>query len=140
MGVGTPEDLVEGVARGVDIFDCVLPTRVARHGAALLIRPGREATRNGQLNLRNAIHAEDPRPIDQECICYTCSHFSRAYIRHLVKANEILAHQLLSIHNLHVLIDLTQQMREAIVNREFQTYRRAFWAARNGAHPDSAEK
>jgi queuine tRNA-ribosyltransferase len=140
MGVGTPEDLVEGVARGVDIFDCVLPTRVARHGAALLIQPGREATRNGQLNLRNAIHAGDPRPIDQECTCYTCSHFSRAYIRHLVKANEILAHQLLSIHNLHVLIDLARQMREAIANREFQTFRRAFWAARNGAHLDLAEE
>jgi queuine tRNA-ribosyltransferase len=136
MGVGTPEDLVEGVARGVDIFDCVLPTRVARHGAALLLRPGHEATRSRQLNLRNATHAEDPRPIDQTCTCYTCSHFSRAYIRHLVKANEILAHQLLSIHNLHVLVHLAQSMREAIAGGEFQEFRRAFWAARNPTHPD----
>ena len=137
MGVGTPEDLVEGVARGVDIFDCVLPTRVARHGAALLIKPGLGATRNGQLNLRNAIHAEDPRPIDQECTCYTCAHFSRAYIRHLVKANEILAHQLLSIHNLHALIDLAGRTREAIADGAFQAFRHDFWAARHAAHRDS---
>jgi len=136
MGVGTPEDMMEGVARGVDIFDCVLPTRVARHGAALLLWPGREATHNGRLNLRNALYAEDPRPIDHACTCYTCTHFSRAYIRHLVKANEILAHQLLSIHNLHVLIHLAQGMREAIAVGEFQEFRRAFWAARPAAHPD----
>jgi queuine tRNA-ribosyltransferase len=162
MGVGTPEDLVEGVARGIDIFDCVLPTRIARHGAALILQPdqdeplhqrpsssipgsaqeagehrngderggGRSETRHGQINLRNAIHAEDPRPIDEACACYACTHFSRAYLRHLVKANEILAYQLLSIHNLHVLIDLAREMRAAILAGEFQTFRRAFWAAR----------
>ena len=122
MGVGTPEDLVEGVARGVDIFDCVLPTRVARHGTAL--------SRQGQLNMRNAMHAEDPRPIEEGCACYTCTHFSRAYVRHLVKANEILAHQLLSMHNLYVLIHLAREMRAAIVAGEFQAFRRDFWAAR----------
>jgi queuine tRNA-ribosyltransferase len=123
MGVGTPEDLVEGVARGVDIFDCVLPTRVARHGAAL--------TRGGQINMRNATHAEDPRPIGAECGCYTCAHFSRAYIRHLVKSNEILAHQLLSIHNLYVLIGLANDLRAAVLAGEFERFRRAFWAARS---------
>jgi queuine tRNA-ribosyltransferase len=123
MGVGTPEDLVEGVARGIDIFDCVLPTRVARHGAAL--------SRRGQVNMRNAAHAEDTRPIDEDCNCYACTHFSRAYVRHLVKANEILGHQLLSLHNLHVLVHLAHDMRAAIVAGEFQEFRRAFWAARN---------
>lgn len=123
MGVGTPEDLVEGVARGIDIFDCVLPTRVARHGTALTLR--------GQMNMRNAIHAEDTRPIDQACTCYTCIHFSRAYLRHLVKANEILGHQLLSIHNLHVLIHLAQEVRAAIVAGAFEAFRWDFWAARD---------
>jgi queuine tRNA-ribosyltransferase len=128
MGVGTPEDLVEAVARGIDIFDCVLPTRVARHGAAL--------GRRGQINMRNAIHAEDARPIDEDCDCYTCTHFSRAYVRHLAKANEILGHQLLSLHNLRVLVHLTHDMRAAIVAGEFQSFRRAFWAARNTPHPE----
>jgi queuine tRNA-ribosyltransferase len=130
MGVGTPEDLVEGVARGIDIFDCVLPTRVARHGTALILRPAQDEARQGQLNMRNAVHAEDKRPIEAGCACYTCTHFSRAYVRHLVKANEILAHQLLSVHNLHVLIHLAREMREAIVAGEFQAFRRDFWAAR----------
>ncbi len=124
MGVGTPEDLVEGVARGVDIFDCVLPTRVARHGSAL--------TRRGQLNMRNATYADDPRPIEEGCSCYACAHFSRAYIRHLVKANEILGHQLLSIHNLHLLVNLAREMREAVQAGAFAEFRGAFWAARSG--------
>jgi queuine tRNA-ribosyltransferase len=131
MGVGTPEDLVEGVARGIDIFDCVLPTRVARHGSALILQPTPDDVRQGQLNMRNAMHAEDPRPIEAGCACYTCTHFSRAYVRHLVKANEILAHQLLSVHNLHVLIQLAREMRAAIVAGEFQAFRRDFWAARD---------
>lgn len=122
MGVGTPEDLVEGVARGVDIFDCVLPTRIARHGAAL--------TRRAQINMRNAIHAQDPRPIEDDCDCYACQHFSRAYVRHLIKAKEILAHILLSIHNLRVLVRLAQDMRAAILAGEFDRFRQAFWAAR----------
>jgi queuine tRNA-ribosyltransferase len=122
MGVGTPEDLVEGVARGIDMFDCVLPTRVARHGAAL--------TRQGRLNMRNAIHTKDPNPIDADCGCYACRHFSRAYVRHLVKAEEILGHQLLSIHNLYTLVRLAQDMRAAIVAGQFEAFRQEFWAAR----------
>jgi queuine tRNA-ribosyltransferase len=130
MGVGTPADLVEGVARGVDIFDCVLPTRIARHGSALLRRPAENEERRGQLNMRNAIHAEDPRPIEEGCGCYACAHFSRAYVRHLVKANEILGHQLLSIHNLYVLVELVSDMRRAIQAGAFETFRQEFWAAR----------
>ena len=112
MGVGTIEDLINGVARGVDIFDCVLPTRVARHGAAL--------TRHGQINIKNAAYARDTRPLDADCDCYACRGFSRAYIRHLVKSREILASTLLSIHNLRVLVRLAQDMREAITNGHFQ--------------------
>ena len=106
MGVGAPEDLVNGVMRGVDIFDCVLPTRLARHGSAFVL--------GGRINLRNAQFSRDPQPIATDCTCYTCQNFSRAYLRHLVKANEILGHVLLSTHNLHFLIDLMAQMREAI--------------------------
>jgi len=106
MGVGAPEDLVNGVMRGVDIFDCVLPTRLARHGSAFVL--------GGRINLRNAQFSRDPQPIAADCTCYTCQNFSRAYLRHLVKANEILGHVLLSTHNLHFLINLMAQMREAI--------------------------
>ncbi|MCB8947156.1 MAG: tRNA guanosine(34) transglycosylase Tgt [Ardenticatenaceae bacterium] len=106
MGVGAPEDLVNGVMRGVDIFDCVLPTRLARHGSAFVL--------GGRINLRNAQFSRDPQPIAEDCTCYTCQNFSRAYLRHLVKANEILGHVLLSTHNLHFLINLMAQMREAI--------------------------
>ncbi len=120
MGVGSPEDLVHGVARGVDIFDCVLPTRVARNGAAL--------TRTGRINMRNLQYAADPRPLEEGCTCYTCTHFSRAYIRHLVKASEILGHQLLSLHNLHVLLTLMREMRAAILDGTFTDYASAFLA------------
>lgn len=121
MGVGSPEDLVHGVARGVDIFDCVLPTRVARNGAAL--------TRTGRINMRNLQYASDPRPLEEGCTCYTCTHFSRAYIRHLVKASEILGHQLLSLHNLHVLLTLMREMRAAILDGTFTDYASAFLAS-----------
>lgn len=106
MGVGAPEDLINGVLRGVDIFDCVLPTRLARHGSAFV--------KGGRLNLRNAKFMRDAGPIDAACSCNTCTHFTRAYLRHLVKANEILGHILLTIHNLHFLLDLMRQMRKAI--------------------------
>ena len=106
MGVGAPEDLVEGIRRGVDIFDCVLPTRLARHQSAM--------TRSGRINLLNATHAHDPRPIDETCGCYTCRTFSRAYLRHLVVAKEMLAATLVSIHNIYTLVDLVKQAREAI--------------------------
>jgi len=121
MGVGSPEDLVHGVARGVDIFDCVLPTRVARNGAAL--------TREGRINMRNRQYAADPDPLEPGCTCYTCRTFSRAYIRHLVKASEILAHQLLSIHNLHLLLTLMREMRAAILGGTFTDYANSFLAA-----------
>ncbi len=121
MGVGTPADLVEGVARGVDMFDCVLPTRMARTGTAL--------TRTGRLVVRNAPFAEDPAPIEDGCTCYACTHFSRAYLRHLIKAKEILACQLLSIHNLHLLLTMAREMRAAVLAGRFQAYREAFWKA-----------
>lgn len=114
MGVGTIEDLVNGVARGVDIFDCVLPTRLARHGAAL--------TEYGRINVGNATYARDPAPLSETCDCYTCQTFSRAYLRHLVKSQEMLASTLLSIHNVRVLVRLAQEMREAILHETFTKY------------------
>jgi queuine tRNA-ribosyltransferase len=106
MGVGAPEDLVHGVLRGVDLFDSVLPTRIARNGAALV--------KGNRLNLRNARFHDDPRPLDESCECYTCRHFGRAYLRHLVQANEILGHILLTTHNLHFLLTLMADLRKAI--------------------------
>ena len=114
MGVGTLEDLINGVMRGVDIFDCVLPTRLARHNAAMVT--------NGRLNLVNAGFARDSDPIDRNCTCYTCQNFSRAYLRHLISAKEMLSATLLSIHNLHHLIQLTQQMRQAIIENRFERF------------------
>lgn len=114
MGVGTPLDLVEGVKRGIDIFDCVLPTRLARHKAAM--------TNNGRMNLMNAQYARDERPISKTCTCYTCQNHSRAYIRHLLQVREMLAGTLLSIHNIHTLLALVRQMREAIINGQFENF------------------
>ncbi len=107
MGVGAAEDIVNAVIRGVDIFDCVLPTRLGRNGSAMV--PG------GRINLRNAKFSKDPNPVLEGCTCLCCANFSRAYVRHLVKANEILGHMLLSTHNIHFLFDLTRQLREAIL-------------------------
>jgi queuine tRNA-ribosyltransferase len=123
MGVGTPEDLVECVARGVDMFDCVLPTRTARNGSAL--------TRTGRINLRNAGFADDSEPIEPGCVCYACTHFSRAYVRHLTTANEILGHHLLTVHNLHLMLTIAREVREAILEGQFQAYRKAFWETIN---------
>ncbi len=120
MGVGAPDDLVNGVLRGIDIFDCVMPTRIARHNSAFIL--------GGRINLRNAKFQRDPKPIDNSCTCYTCTNFSRAYLRHLVKANEILAHILLSTHNLHFLINLMAQMREAISNGRLSQFAATFLA------------
>lgn len=114
MGVGTPEDLLNGVLRGVDIFDCVLPTRLARHQAAF--------THNGRVNLMNAGFARDPRPIDDECDCYTCRTFTLAYLRHLIVAKEMLASTLISIHNVRFLVNLMERSREAILNQQFETF------------------
>ena len=113
MGVGTPEDLINGVARGIDIFDCVLPTRLARHHSAF--------SSEGRLNLMNATFARDERPIDETCDCYTCKTFSRAYIRHLIVAKELLAGTLISIHNLRSLIRLMEQIRVYIADGSFES-------------------
>jgi queuine tRNA-ribosyltransferase len=112
MGVGTPEDLIHGVARGIDIFDCVLPTRLARHHAVF--------SSHGRLNLMNAAYARDTLPIDEACECYTCRTFTRAYLRHLIAARESVAGTLLSIHNLHALINLMAEMRRAILDHTFE--------------------
>jgi len=112
MGVGTPEDLVHGVMRGVDIFDCVLPTRLARHKAAF--------TPTGRINLAKAQYARDELPIDPDCTCYTCRNFSRAYLRHLVTAKEMLSGTLLSVHNLHTLLKLARDLRQAVLQGSFE--------------------
>jgi queuine tRNA-ribosyltransferase len=112
MGVGTPLDLIEAVSRGIDLCDCVLPTRIARNGSVL--------TRGGRINLRNSRFSDDAGPLDQGCDCYACLNFTRAYVRHLFMAGEILAHRLASIHNLAVLIRLMAGLREAIGTGRFQ--------------------
>jgi queuine tRNA-ribosyltransferase len=120
MGVGAPEDILEGVARGVDLFDCVLPTRVARNGGLL--------TRGGRMNLRNAQYAADPLPVEPGCACYTCQHFSRAYLRHLFKAGEILGLHLATLHNLHFTLHLMQEIRQHIAAGTFTAFRAQFLA------------
>jgi queuine tRNA-ribosyltransferase len=120
MGVGSPEDLVEAVQRGIDIFDCVLPTRMARNHSAM--------TRRGRLNLRNKVFADDGRPIDPDCGCYTCTTFSRAYLRHLIVAKEMLAASLLSIHNLFMLIALCADLRQAIIDGRLERFALEFRA------------
>lgn len=118
MGVGDPDDLVNAIQRGVDIFDCVIPTRLARHGAAL--------TRFGRFNMRNLEHATNPEPVEAGCTCYCCTHFSRAYIRHLLKADEILGAYLLSVHNVHFLVNHVRNMRQAILDGDLEAYSTAF--------------
>jgi queuine tRNA-ribosyltransferase len=120
MGVGSPEDLFEGVARGIDLFDCVLPTRIARNGAVF--------TRQGRLNLRNAQYADDPHPIEESCACYACQHFSRAYLRHLVVAKEILGLRLTTVHNLYFVLDLMRQIRASILDGTFAAFKDEFLA------------
>ena len=122
MGVGTPEDLVDGVAHGVDLFDCVMPTRNARNGHLF--------TRFGDLRLRNARYKDDPRPIDETCGCHACATFSRAYLHHLDRCGEMLAPMLTSIHNLHFYLHLMREMREAIEQRRFAAWRAQFEADR----------
>lgn len=118
MGVGDPVDIIEGVIRGVDMFDCVLPTRIARHGNAF--------TRYGKINLRNAKFKEDFTPLEKECDCYACQHYTKAYIRHLIVANETFGARLLSIHNIRFLIKLTEEIRECIKNNNLLNYREEF--------------
>jgi queuine tRNA-ribosyltransferase len=118
MGVGTPADLVEGVARGIDLFDCVLPTRNARNGQLF--------TSEGRLNIKNARYAEDDRPPDPTCGCYTCRTFSRAYLRHLFLAGEINAATLNTLHNLHFYLDTLRRIRESVSFGRFESFRVAF--------------
>jgi queuine tRNA-ribosyltransferase len=118
MGTGMPDDLVEAVARGVDMFDCVLPTRNARNGQLL--------TRQGPLNIRNARYADDPSPVDAACRCYTCRHFSRAYLRHLASTGEMLGATLGSMHNLFFYLDIMEAMRKAIEFGSFEEFRQNF--------------
>ncbi|MBQ8080293.1 MAG: tRNA-guanine transglycosylase, partial [Clostridia bacterium] len=119
MGVGTPDCLLEGVLRGVDMFDCVLATRIARNGTVF--------TRKGRMVIRNATYAEDFRPIEEDCDCYACQNFSRAYIRHLLKAGEITGGRLASIHNLRFLLKLMEDIRQAIAEDRFLDFRRDFY-------------
>jgi queuine tRNA-ribosyltransferase len=123
MGVGTPFDLVEAVARGVDMFDCVLPTRNARNGQLF--------TSAGTLNIKNARYAEDQAPPDPACRCYTCRHFSRAYLRHLFLAGEITGSTLNTLHNLHFYLDTMREIRKAIVFGTFETFRQDFRQTRS---------
>jgi queuine tRNA-ribosyltransferase len=123
MGVGTPEDLVEAVARGVDMFDCVLPTRNARNGMAF--------TTNGRVVIKNARHGADPGPLDAACGCYTCRHYSRSYLRHLYVAREILAYRLLTLHNLYYYLNLMTSMRQALAQDRFAVFRRDFYQNRH---------
>jgi queuine tRNA-ribosyltransferase len=116
MGIGDPVGILEVIERGIDLFDCVLPTRTARTGSAL--------TWAGRLNLRNAVHARDSRPLDASCDCPTCARFSRAYLRHLVAQDEILGLRLLSLHNLRFVLDLTARARAAIEQRTFAAFKR----------------
>ncbi len=118
MGTGMPDDLIECVARGIDMFDCVLPTRNARNGQLI--------TSRGPLVIKNARYAEDPAPPDPDCECYTCRHFSRAYLRHLFVAGEMTAATLNSLHNLHFYLDTMRRIREAIVFGSFEKLRREF--------------
>lgn len=119
MGVGTPDYLFEGVERGLDMFDCVLPTRIARHGMAM--------TSRGRVNIKNARYEKDFTPLDPECDCYTCRNYSRAYLRHLFKSGEMLSSMLLSHHNLHFLINMMKNIRQAIENDCFTEYKHEFY-------------
>ena len=122
MGVGTPEDLVESVYRGVDMFDCVMPTRNARNGMLF--------TSRGRVVIKNSLYSNDPRPPDENCGCYTCLNYSRAYLRHLYMSREILAYHLNTIHNLYYFVGLMRSMRKAIENDTFLQFRNNFYALR----------
>jgi queuine tRNA-ribosyltransferase len=127
MGVGRPEDIVAAVLRGIDMFDCVMPTRHARNGHLF--------TCTGVINIRNAVHQRDPGPIDPECRCYTCRNYSRAYLRHLDRCKEILGSRLNTIHNLHFYLELMRQLREAISEGRVAAFARDFLARRQAPTP-----
>jgi len=119
MGVGTPEDLVEGVRAGVDMFDCVMPTRNARNGTLF--------TTHGIVRIKNSVYTEDESPLDPDCACYTCRRFSRAYLRHLYVSRELLSYRLNTIHNLHYYLNLMARMRVAIEESRFEDWRKSFY-------------
>lgn len=122
MGVGTPEDLVELTGMGTDMFDCVMPSRNARNGKLF--------TEKGAINIANACHRTDTRPLDEDCSCYTCKSYSRAYLRHLYKANELLAYRLNTIHNIHYYCNLMADMRQAIIDDRFESFKKEFYEKR----------
>ncbi len=124
MGVGMPEDIVEGVALGIDMFDCVLPTRNARNGMLF--------TRSGKLVIKNAQYADDPLPVEEDCTCYTCRNFSRAYLRHLYMSKEILSSRLNAIHNISYYVKLMSEIRKAIGGNRFLEFKREFYSKREG--------
>ncbi len=124
MGIGTPEDLVEAIFRGYDMFDCVMPTRNARNGMLF--------TKTGSINIKNARYAEDPGPIDPDCGCYVCRNYSRAYLRHLYRAGEILSSRFNTYHNLYYYLKLMEMAREAIFQGRFLDFKKAFYADRQG--------
>lgn len=131
MGVGTPDCLFEGVIRGIDMFDCVLPTRIARNGTAM--------TSQGRLTIKNAKYFEDFTPLDPECDCYVCKNYTKAYLRHLYKANEILSSRLMSYHNLHFLLNLMKNIRQAIVDDRLLDYKEEFFAKYYGEKAPSKD-
>jgi queuine tRNA-ribosyltransferase len=120
MGVGSPDCLLEGIARGIDMFDCVLPTRIARNGTVM--------TAGGKIVVRNAKHADDFEPLDPECKCYTCTNYSKAYIRHLLKANEVLGIRLTTIHNIAFILELMKSARQAIAADIFSSFKKEFFS------------
>lgn len=122
MGVGTPEDLIENIARGIDMFDCVMPTRNARNGTLF--------TTFGRVSIKAARYKTDPLPIDPACSCFTCRHYSRAYLNHLFRAQEISYGRLASLHNLHYYLELVAQARDAILEGRFETFKRDFYTNR----------
>ena len=132
MGVGEPEDLIEGVIRGIDIFDCVIPTRLARHGNAY--------TDHGKMNIKNSKYKDDFTPISDNCDCYACKHYTKAYIRHLITADETFGARLLSIHNIRYLVHLTEELREAIKKDAILEYRDEFIKNYYGKGADHEQK
>jgi len=132
MGVGMPEDLVEAVRRGVDLFDCVLPTRNARNGWLF--------TRTGHVKIRNSRYARDTQPVDATCGCYTCRHYSRAYLRHLHQANEMLGATLATIHNLYYYQTLMKELRAAIAQKRLEDFIKKFYRMRRPEHPEKPHR
>lgn len=121
MGVGTPEDLINGVEKGIDMFDCVLPTRLARHGTVW--------TQHGKLNVRNQEHRHSNQSIDKDCQCYSCQNYSLSYIHHLFRENEIFGVRLMTTHNLHFLTNLIKEIRESILKGRFAEFKAKFFAS-----------